>query len=107
MHGKGQDSQSGKLSKDPAGRLNPIQIRHADIHDDQIGPKFLSQLQRHQTVLGLTQNFHVRLLLKDGSQTGPHDFVIVCQQNFNLQYLFPSLHIPNPLSHLVFIGEFK
>jgi len=86
MHGKGR-TRNPESSARIRLSLQSVQIRHAVSMMTKSGRSF-SQLQRNQTVLGLTQNS-----MSGCSQGGPQTglmILIVCHK-FSLQYFFISL----------------
>jgi hypothetical protein len=60
-----------------ACRIQPIQIGHAHVQDHDVGPQLLGFLNRVATVAGFSANFPTFVLLQEGTQPAPHNFVVV------------------------------
>ncbi len=62
-------------------RFKTIELRHGYIHDYGIRLQLLAQPQRFPTVLGFAADFPVVLRFQDSTDTLPHDFVIIDNQD--------------------------
>jgi hypothetical protein len=69
------------LRDDAPRRLQPVDVRHADVHDDDVGTPPLGTLDRLQAVLGLADDLHVLLRAEDGAQPGANEFLVVGDEN--------------------------
>ena len=64
-------------------RIEPIQLRHGNIHDDDVRARFRRQAHCLTAVLCFADHFYIRMLRQQEPQTLSHDTVIVGDQNAN------------------------
>ena len=60
-----------------SGRFDPVEDRHADVHQHDVGSEALDDLDRVETIGGLTDHLDVGLGVEDRLEAGAHDVLIV------------------------------
>jgi hypothetical protein len=76
-HHQHPDRRSSGQPDDPAGRVDPGQAGHADIHHDDVRPELLGQAHRLFAVTGLGDHGHVRLGVQTGPDRCPHQGLVI------------------------------
>ncbi len=66
---------------DPSRRLDPVEVRHADVHQDDVGLERLDGFDRGESVGGFADDFEVGLGVEDDPEAGPHEFLVVGDQD--------------------------
>ena len=61
--------------------VDAVQLRHRNVHQDNVGREFLSQLHGGAAIVGLTDNLHVRLEADHRRQAAPHQPLVLCEKN--------------------------
>ena len=79
---RGQDQHPrGRLgTHDPAGGLDAVQNRHADVHEHHVGPEPPGGCNRVLAVAGLPHHGGLRLVLQDLAQADPDQRLVVGDQ---------------------------
>ena len=72
--------RAGLGADDAAGRLDPVQHRHADVHQHHVRPQPGRLRDRLLAVAGLADHGHVRLAVEDLAQADPHERLVVGDQ---------------------------
>jgi hypothetical protein len=70
-------------SDDLPGRLDPIKVRHANIHEDDIGPQLGREAHRFRPVVGFTDNLEVGSRLNDQAESVADERLVVGDQDAN------------------------
>lgn len=60
-----------------------VKVRHADIEQADIGSMTVRHLDGLVSIARLGHDFHVGLTIQDGGESGPHDLLIVGDQDPN------------------------
>ena len=66
---------------DPPGRLDPVQLRHPDVHQDHVGLELGGQTHRLGAVLGLADDLEVRSRLDDQPEAAADERLVVGDQD--------------------------
>ena len=66
---------------DLPGRLDSIQVRHADIHHDHVRFQLVGQGHGLPAIVGLSDHEELGMLLDDQAQTAAHQAVVVGQKH--------------------------
>ena len=77
MHAQDHDLRRGEVLDDAAGGLDAIDLRHGDIHDDDVGFEGLGQADGVGAIAGLPDDFHVGLLVEDELEALANHRVII------------------------------
>jgi hypothetical protein len=77
MQGKREDFRAPGRFSDLARRLDPIQARHSNIHDDDIRSQFLRELARIAPIGRLGANLEIFFRFEQGPNATPDQFVII------------------------------
>ena len=76
--GDGHDEDAGRtVLHDRPGRFEPIQLRHADIHQDQIGVESATEIHCLPASSRLPDDLKIRLPRQHGTETLATDGVII------------------------------
>ncbi len=70
-----------QIAANDAGRLQTIQVWHADVHDDEIGAKLLRFFDRVLPIHGFTANFAVFARRQQSAHASANYLVIISYQN--------------------------
>jgi hypothetical protein len=62
---------------DLTGSFQPVQNRHGDVHEDQIRPNLLTQLDGFHPVGSFTNNLEVLPVLDETSQPLPKEHMVI------------------------------
>ena len=62
---------------DLPGRLDPVHLRHPDVHEDDVGPHLPHQTDRLDPVGGLPEHLEIGRGVDEDPETGPHERLIV------------------------------
>ena len=73
----------GEIGHDAASSLNPIEDRHANVHENHIWLESLDHCNGFIAILGFSHHLYVWGAAKDQTQSVPHQFVIVNNANTN------------------------
>src|SRR5262249_48501776 len=68
------------LVNDLSRRLEPVELRHRDVHDDDVRQEFLRELHGLAAVLGLADDLDVGFGGQQGAETLADDGVVVSEQ---------------------------
>ena len=79
--GEHQDPRRRARGDQPARRLDAVQHRHPDVHQDHVRRPPLGQPHRLGPVLGLAGHLDVGLGLEDGPEPAPHERLVVADQD--------------------------
>ena len=63
--------------------LDPVQIRHADVHDHQIRPQFISQSHGVAAIGSLAHDFDPLMLFELQPKALAHHAVVICDEYAN------------------------
>ena len=66
---------------DLAGRFDPVQLRHADVHQHDGGTKLSCECDRRFAVVGFAAHFEIRLGVQDQGEAGADERLVVGEQN--------------------------
>ena len=79
----GQDQDAGRsvAGGDPACRLDPVEVRHADVHQDDVGAQRLGGVERGEAVGGLADDLEVGLGVEDDAEAGADELLVVGDQD--------------------------
>src|SRR6202000_2619146 len=55
---------------DPSGRFNPVELRHADVHQDDVRVEITRQCDGLQPIGGFADDVDVRFVVQDHSEAG-------------------------------------
>ena len=83
MNGNHQNGYFGETCRYLAGNVKPIQIRHLEIEQNNVGAVLLHAVKGFASGSRLIRNLPIRLLLQEPSQIVPYYWIIVCDQNAN------------------------
>src|SRR5580698_6604365 len=83
MKRQDENSQFWKRLMDSTGGLETIQVRHADVHHDDIWLELLGEGNRLSACLGFSANFPSGPRGEELFQAPANDVVIVCNENFH------------------------
>ena len=72
-----RSSRAGDL----AGRGQPVDLRHADVHQHDVGEQFGRERDRLGAVAGLADDFDVVLGVEQGAEPGAHQHLVVGEQH--------------------------
>src|SRR5215831_8969467 len=75
----GQQDHPGRRfgGADPRGGFDPVQVRHPDVHQHQVGLELRGLADGRQPVGGLADHLEVLDALQDGAQAGADEFLVV------------------------------
>jgi hypothetical protein len=62
---------------DPARRLDPVHVGHADVHQHDVGALALGQRDGLGAVAGLADDLHVLLGVEDHAEAAAHERLVV------------------------------
>ena len=65
------------------GRFQAIHFRHYEIHDGEMGSMLIPFLEGAATILGLSDDYPLILLLEDGTKMGANHRIVIHQKNTN------------------------
>ena len=65
------------MFEDELGRLDAVEKRHGDVHDDDVRGQGRGKRDGVAAVIGFTDHFEIVLALEKGTEAGAHDGVIV------------------------------
>jgi hypothetical protein len=71
------------LGGDAPGGLEPVHVRHPDVHQHDVSPLPPGQRDSLRPVGGLTHDFHVVGAVDQHAETGPDQCLIISQQDTN------------------------
>ncbi len=77
------DRREGGIGDDGAGRRQPVDVRHPDVHHDHVGQQLPGELDRRRAVVGLTDDLDVVLGVEQHAQTGPEQHLVVGDDDAN------------------------
>jgi hypothetical protein len=77
VHGKGNDPDIRELGDNLARCLEPVDDRHRDVHQHNVGFELPHQIDGGLAVAGLADNLYVQLLLKKPGQALTQHRVII------------------------------
>ena len=66
---------------DPTGRLDPVETRHPDVHQHDVGADRVREVDGGGTVGGLAEDEQVGLGGEDHPEPGAHQLLVVCQHD--------------------------
>ena len=75
---------------EPPGRLEPVEVRHADVHQDDVGVELAGCPERLLAVARLADDLDVRLRLEDHAEARAHESLVVDDQDTDA-HASPSL----------------
>ena len=75
---------SGTRAHDLLGRLDPVHLRHAQVHHDHVGPAPLGEGDRRLAVGGLADDADVRRAQEREPQAFADDLVVVGEEDGDL-----------------------
>jgi hypothetical protein len=78
------------IGDDPAGGFEPVEVRHADIHEDDIGDVPPGGLDRPAAVTRFADHLDVRLGVEYHPEAGPHQLLVVCYDDADAHGRFAS-----------------
>src|SRR6185437_14869737 len=64
-------------------RLDPVDARHPDVHQDDVGLEAARELDRFEPVAGLAYDGQIGLTREDHPEPGPHELLVVGNQDAN------------------------
>ena len=76
-----QDARGGLGADDPPGRLDPVEHRHADVHQHDVGPQPPRRCDRVLSIAGLCEHGQLGLALEDLAQADPDERLVVGDQD--------------------------
>jgi beta-glucosidase-like glycosyl hydrolase len=79
--GEDQHRRTRRCRGDRAGRGDPVEAGHADVHQHDVGPHLPAARDRLVAVGGLGHNLDAVVGGKDRPQAGPHQVVVVAEQD--------------------------
>ena len=68
------------VGDDPAGRLEPVEAGHLDVHQHDVGPSQAREIDRVAAVDRLADDLQVGLRLEDRAESRTHERLIVGDQ---------------------------
>src|SRR5207302_4280502 len=68
------------VERDLAGRLESVEDRHPDVHQDHIGIRLARKLDGVAAVFRLADDLDAVLGVEQGAEPGAHERLVVCQQ---------------------------
>ena len=72
-------ARQGGVARDPAGRLDAVQARHPDVHEQHVRRAPLGEAHGLVSVGSLSHDLDVVLGIEQGSEPGPDEFLVVSQ----------------------------
>ena len=75
---------------DPPGGLEPVDGRHADVHEDDVGPGATRSVDGLGAILGLADHVEVGLGLEDHPKAGAHERLVVGDQDADAHASTPA-----------------
>ena len=75
--GQDQHGRAVRAPREAGRRLGAVHDRHPQVHEHHVGPQPAAQHHRLGAVGGLADHLEVALLAEHGHQAGPHDGVVV------------------------------
>ena len=66
---------------DPPRRLDPVDARHPDVHQDHVGLELGREAHRLRAVLGLADDLEVVARLEDQAEAAAHERLVVGDQD--------------------------
>jgi hypothetical protein len=79
--GEHEYPRAGAGFGEPAGRLDAVEHRHADVHHHDPGLERFREGDRFGAIRCFADDPHVWLGLQDGAQAGAHDGLVVGEQD--------------------------
>ena len=79
--GQHEDARGRALLDEPARRLHAVEHRHADVHQDHVGPATLGERDRLGAVLGFADDLDLGSGSEDGPEPGAHERLVVADQD--------------------------
>src|SRR5205823_11067274 len=70
-----------RAGEDAAGGFEPVELRHADVHQHDVGLQRADLVDRLASVGGLPDHLHRRLGVEDHAEPGAHERLVVDQQD--------------------------
>src|SRR4051794_5469692 len=89
MHAENDDSRLWPLLMDAPSRLDPIEIGHGDVDDNDIRLHSHRQFDSFTAIGGLGHHRKALLTFQQGTQATPDHVVIIRQQNSYLAHSSP------------------
>jgi hypothetical protein len=77
VHAQGDHANVRIVGREAAGGFDAVELRHGDIHDDDIGPQAGGEFDGFAAVAGFAHNFEVGLGAQNHAEALPHYGVIV------------------------------
>ena len=74
---RGDPSRGG----DPSCRLDPVEVRHPDVHEDDVGAQCLGGVDRGEAVGGFADDLEVGLGVEDDAEAGADELLVVGDQD--------------------------
>ena len=81
IHGKDHDFAFGMIAQDFGSGLDAVQSRQTNIHEDQLRPVQLHELQCVGAGFGFPDHAKFGIALQNGFDAIPHDLVVIHQQD--------------------------
>src|SRR5262249_5344434 len=66
---------------DAARRFEPVDARHADVHQGDVGNQLVREVRGFGAVAGFADDFDVWLGVEQGAKTGAHEQLVVGEQD--------------------------
>ena len=87
--GQDQDARRSVCGREPAGRFDPVEVGHADVHQDDVGSERFCGVERGEAVTGLADDFEVGFGVEDDAEAGADELLVVGDQDPD-HGVFPS-----------------
>ena len=78
------------VADEPARRLEPVEVRHPDVHQDHVRRMLARRIERLQPVARLPDDLDPRLGLEDHPEAGAHERLVVHDQDSNRHQADPA-----------------
>jgi hypothetical protein len=78
------------VTQDLRGCIDAIQVRHRNVHHNDVGLEFLGNPDDFPSVGRFTSDFHVLLPVENKAQPFAHNSVVVCNHDPGLRHMASS-----------------
>ena len=92
MARQGNDPHLGEFGYKALSRLKPIEFRHGQVHNDDVGLKLAGLLEDFLAVGCFADDLHLGMIIDEQLETVANDLVVIGQKNAN------SLHTGSPIA---------
>src|SRR5882724_11999582 len=81
MHAEHEDGDIGEFDEDTASGFDAVDLRKSAIHDNYVGMKLFSELNRFEAVAGFADDLKSGFVFEDAAETAADEGVIVDEED--------------------------